>query len=343
NQATNGSGGAIYINSASDNPVSITGATFDGNIAGGTDQSSIFTVEGGGAIYVIDDVNVQNSAFVGNSARNGGGAMFRAGSYTAVVNNSTFALNVASNHGGGVYFAQTSSNYDVTLSNVTVANNVAVNGGGVYHEGAFGTARLFQTLVADNTSDCVGQMSEPGTGGFNLIQNASGCTGLGSSNLLDVGADLAPFAAQFYPLMPSSPAYDGGDPNNCSIIIDQVGAPRPQDGDSDGTAVCDIGAIEMPFGTGGNDAPVAVDDTYTIMVNTQLDESAPGILGNDSDPNGDSITVGMIVSGVSNGSLSINNDGSFTYTPDTDFTGTDSFTYQASDGALLSNVATVTI
>src|SRR5690606_4719777 len=92
-----------------------------------------------------------------------------------------------------------------------------------------------------------------------------------------------------------------------------------------------------------NDAPVAVDDTYTIMVNTQLDESAPGILGNDSDPNGDSITVGMIVSGVSNGSLSINNDGSFTYTPDTDFTGTDSFTYQASDGALLSNVATVTI
>jgi hypothetical protein len=39
----------------------------------------------------------------------------------------------------------------------------------------------------------------------------------------------------------------------------------------------------------------------------------------------------------------LNPDGSFTYTPDTGFSGKDSFTYQASDGSALSNVATVTI
>src|SRR5690606_41230992 len=85
--------------------------------------------------------------------------------------------------------------------------------------------------------------------------------------------------------------------------------------------------------------------TSTLFPYTTLFRStvpAPGVLANDTDPNGDPLTA-QLVDGPANGTLVLNPDGSFTYTPDTGFSGTDSFTYQASDGSALSNVATVTI
>ena len=69
---------------------------------------------------------------------------------------------------------------------------------------------------------------------------------------------------------------------------------------------------------------------------------APGVLANDSDQNGDALTA-TLVSSVSNGALTLNADGSFTYIPNTGFTGTDNFTYQAKDDTALSNLATVLI
>jgi VCBS repeat-containing protein len=88
--------------------------------------------------------------------------------------------------------------------------------------------------------------------------------------------------------------------------------------------------------------PVANNDTYSTAPNTTLTVSAPGVLANDKDPDGDPITA-VLVSQPADGTLTFNADGSFTYTPAAGFSGTDSFTYQASDGQLLSNVATVTI
>ena len=55
------------------------------------------------------------------------------------------------------------------------------------------------------------------------------------------------------------------------------------------------------------------------------------MLGNDSDVDGDALTA-VLVSGPANGTLTLNADGSFTYTPDANFNGTDSFTYKANDG-----------
>jgi VCBS repeat-containing protein len=89
-----------------------------------------------------------------------------------------------------------------------------------------------------------------------------------------------------------------------------------------------------------NDPPTAVDDSYTTPENTQLNVAAPGVLGNDID---DSPLTAVLVDDVTHGTLTLNSDGSFTYTPDTDYVGTDSFTYQAYDGEYYSNVATVTI
>ena len=66
------------------------------------------------------------------------------------------------------------------------------------------------------------------------------------------------------------------------------------------------------------------------------------MLANDTDPDGDPLTAAL-VSGPGNGSLALNADGSFSYQPNEDFVGQDSFTYAANDGTADSNVATVTI
>jgi VCBS repeat-containing protein len=91
-----------------------------------------------------------------------------------------------------------------------------------------------------------------------------------------------------------------------------------------------------------SDPPAAVDDAYSVNEDGTLQVTAPGVLGNDFDVDGDPLTA-VLESGVSNGTLTLNADGSFTYTPDPDFNGTVSFTYRVSDGSSDSNVATVTI
>ena len=92
----------------------------------------------------------------------------------------------------------------------------------------------------------------------------------------------------------------------------------------------------------GEQPPFVVDDAYVVEVDGTLNVAAPGVLDNDYDPNDDPITADL-VSDVSDGTLSLNADGSFTYTPDAAFEGTDSFTYRAYDGSEYSDPATVTI
>lgn len=92
----------------------------------------------------------------------------------------------------------------------------------------------------------------------------------------------------------------------------------------------------------GNVPPVAVGDSYTITQDTTLTVAAPGVLGNDSDVNGDTLTAQLIPNGT-NGNVSLNTDGSFSYTPSTGFTGDDDFNYQVSDGLALSGLAAVVI
>lgn len=91
-----------------------------------------------------------------------------------------------------------------------------------------------------------------------------------------------------------------------------------------------------------NTAPNAVDDSYAGFVETPLNVAAPGVLSNDSDVNMAPLTA-VVVAPPSHGILVFNADGSFTYTPEAAFAGVDSFTYQAFDGGLNSNTATVNL
>ncbi len=91
-----------------------------------------------------------------------------------------------------------------------------------------------------------------------------------------------------------------------------------------------------------NSAPVAVNDNYSISEDTTLNILTPGILSNDSDPNVDTIQS-IVVAQPRFGTVSVQPDGGFVYSPNANYTGNDSFTYVASDGFLQSNLATVSI
>lgn len=91
-----------------------------------------------------------------------------------------------------------------------------------------------------------------------------------------------------------------------------------------------------------NHAPVSVNDSYSTAEDTPLSAPVPGVLGNDTDVDHDALTV-SIVSGPSHGSVTLNSNGSFIYTPAANYAGADSFTYISNDGSLNSNVATVAI
>jgi uncharacterized delta-60 repeat protein len=88
--------------------------------------------------------------------------------------------------------------------------------------------------------------------------------------------------------------------------------------------------------------PVAVNDAYSVDEDTTLNVPAPGVLANDIPGNSTPLTASL-VTGVSHGSLTLNANGSFTYTPATHFHGTDTFTYRDLEGSLQSSPATVTI
>ena len=98
---------------------------------------------------------------------------------------------------------------------------------------------------------------------------------------------------------------------------------------------------KLEIGPGAAAAPIAVSDAYSTPVNTPLTVAAPGVLVNDTNPTTNPMTATLVTSPAS-GTLVLNQNGSFTYTPAAAFFGQVAFTYKANNGTD-SNVATVTI
>jgi hypothetical protein len=108
----------------------------------------------------------------------------------------------------------------------------------------------------------------------------------------------------------------------------------PAAGDSEATVTITVGSV--------NDPPTATADSFTALTGRTLNVSAPGVLLNDHDADGDTLTS-SVVNGVSHGTLVLASNGAFSYTPAGGYHGADGFSYRASDGTATSPTRVVTL
>ena len=125
-------------------------------------------------------------------------------------------------------------------------------------------------------------------------------------------------------------AADLGSPYSVTITVTDDGVPNLEDQATFTWTIID------------NAGPFANADTYSVDEGDTLNVSAPGVLGNDSDPEGDPLSA-TVVSNPSRGSLTLDPDGSFSYVHTAEDGQDDTFIYRASDGAGGSSIAVVTI
>ncbi len=140
------------------------------------------------------------------------------------------------------------------------------------------------------------------------------------------------------------------DPANGSVIVNTDGTftYTPNDGFSgvdtftytvtDGNGGTDTATVTISVVV-ANSPPDAVDDAFTGGFNQPITDN---VLDNDSDPDGDTLKV-IGNSNPFNGTVTIAEDGTFTYTPNQGFSGNDGFTYTVSDGNGGTDTATVTL
>lgn len=318
-----------------------------------------FGIDNGGGVFNSGiRMTIDNSTIAKNNANGDGGGFYENIATRSTIKNSTFADNTAgysgsdTGVGGGL-----ASLAGATFKNTIVARNT---------DDAASNADNCQV------NDSAGTVSE----GYNL-EDANSCEFDQATD--DIAApDLGTLANNGGPtdtiaLLVGSPAIDTG---SADVAQDQRGVTRPKDGDGNGSSIDDRGAFELQAAspspqcsdkadndtdgqtdfpndpgcdsatddTESPDPPAAKNDLYDVLEDATLTVSPPGVLSNDTGGTGPlSVAAPRPTSGPSNGTLTLDANGSFVYKPNSNFAGTDSFTYKATDGSTQSNTATVTI
>ena len=256
--------------------VTVTGAGADVSVIDGDDAVRVFDVHGGGFLRVRG-VSIQNGkgdydsatrhshggaihnhgtlslsesvvADSASAATWGGGGITNAGpipnfpAATARLQNVTVAKNSTDSNGGGI-----ENGGDLRMLNVTVAENTALGqGGGIFTAGTTGPTN---TIVALNRGgNCATAGAGSVSSGGNNLDGDGTCKFAQTTDLQgDPGFEAGPFgvsgAPVFYALLATSAAVDTGSPQvGFCPATDVRGVLRPQDGNGDGIALCDIGS-----------------------------------------------------------------------------------------------------
>lgn len=302
--AASEAGGAIFLYSQTGD-LDIVRTTIEGSRMKGGQGGGLFVLDGG-------DVLIDESTISNNSAGAGAG-VFLDYADSFEVASSTISGNSAGSVGGGIYVDDT--DFPVEISHSTITQNYAYDTGGglaLYDADLYvGHSIVSQNDTQDGLAD-IHLYNGHMTASWSIIGN----TGLfsGNDNILSTTPGLLPLADNGGPTkthMPDvgSPAIDTGDP----AILD---APEfDQRGEDRISFVIDIGSVEV-----GNPA---VDDEYSVDEDSSLNEVAPGVLDNDLVTSADA----TLVNGPAHGTLTLDADGSFVYTPTANFHGTDTFEY----------------
>ncbi|WP_297696753.1 DUF2341 domain-containing protein, partial [uncultured Eudoraea sp.] len=240
------------------------------------------------------------------------------------------------------------NNYDQTLANTEpgmLANWVFDNfsGNGVITETVSGNNLTEQHVVGAGFTSSSPNLT------LSIPENASNGTAVGTVSAVDPDAgdtftyiltddangrfDINPTSGEITLIDDSQIDFEAATSHDITVRVS----------DSGGLTFDKVFTIDV---TNVNETPVAVADSITAIegVPYVAQLTVDDLLLNDSDPDGDTLTVNTTpVSGPTNGSLVLNADGTFTYTPNTDFNGTDAFTYQVLDGNGGTAQATVNI
>ena len=301
----------ITVNPINDDPMAI-------NDAFATDEDTPYTATLGVNDLLLNDTDLDGDTLMVNttpvsSSSNGTLVLNGDGTFTYTPNSNfngsdSFVYEVSDGNGGT---AQTTVNITVNPIN---DGPVAVNDAFTTDEGTSYTATLGANDLLLNDADLDGDT---------LMVNTTAVSGPSNGMLVLNGHGTFTYTP--------NANFNGSD----SFVYEV------SDGNG-GTAQATVNITVNPI----NDDPVAVNDAFATDEDTPY-TATPGmndVLLNDTDLDGDTLTVKTTpVSGPSNGTLVLNGDGTFTYTPNANFNGSDSFVYEVSDGNGGTAQATVNI
>ncbi len=288
NSTAQGYGGVLYNTIQA--TANITSSSFYNNVSGSPAADGR-----GGAIYTMGPLTVDKSAFIANAALGHGGALGIDRPSTINIYNSSFTANTATKTGGALIVQNTQQGGNaptVTAINSTFYDNSASgnapSGGAIFNGHAASAVTLKNTIVANSSGgNCNTLLTSQGnnldsemSGSATACVNGNASDVQGQDPLLDSlafnGGPIASLLTQ--KLLAGSPAIDKGDPTACASAQignkDQRGNDRPEDGDGNGSAICDIGAFESEtLMAGYSSTPPAPGplDFGNVQVNTAAD------------------------------------------------------------------------
>jgi uncharacterized repeat protein (TIGR01451 family) len=265
----------------------------------------------GGAIHNHGTLTLVDSTVTTNSSALGwGGGGITNANGTADLVNVTLADNTTPANGGGLENSGTTRLYNVTIVN----NSASGSGSGIYNTGS---ATLYNTILAGNGSNnCAGANSIT-SGGYNLTSDTTCNLSAANHDVIGMSQyfDSTDSINGIYTLL-TGPAVDGGAPGpgtpgvSCPAL-DQLGASHYVDGDGDGVARCDMGAVELrplDLSISMTDSPDPVTAgkplVYTINVTNYGPERALYVTMFDTLPAG--VTFSKVTSNLPSSQVSCN-------------------------------------